>query len=494
MPAHKTWLCVFVLSFFLNGLHAQYSFEPISPEKWHRAIAAAESLGVSFTPVSIVAMGFESDSKKLVILSFDSTGAPVKTVVESGPELYTAILEKRIEQRQKSLVLSTNQARESGRVYFIVTTAMRTLAIYPAGFGTALGEDNADPRTVMGLSLLTFGASLYGSYRFTKGRELGYGRVALMNYGGELATTYSFLTSRIVYGLDIYKPRVQLTTMADPIGGTITFYDTTESEKPGQILAIGSMIGFPLGIYLGSRVNLAGNYQYGNADIIRFFGRSAWLYGFLLPMYSSGDNRHAYNIAAGGLTMGLIPAGIYGGHRLTKGKDYSSGRGFLIETTGIMGGLTGLLAPMLFDADFNSVGSRRIWISSILAGHALGTAFGFKFKEENSYTFFQGVFSGFSAICGSALCLSVPLLAQAESDKQYIVAGIAGAWGGLVLGEYLARSLFEVTGQDQRHVRLNVSLPVAYQWPLLFAPHSIASRDSHATDRRIDLVQASITF
>ncbi|MDD5673509.1 MAG: hypothetical protein PHC61_05060, partial [Chitinivibrionales bacterium] len=245
----------------------------------------------------------------------------------------------------------------------------------------------------------------------------------------------------------------------------------------------------------GSKVNFAGNYQYGNLDIMRFFGRSAWLYGFLLPMYSGGRDTFQYNLAASALTMGLIPAGFYAGYKLVQGHDYSSGRGFFIETTGIMGGLTGWLLPTLFNANFDSTADRRIIISSIFAGHILGTALGFKYEEQNSYTFFQGVFTAFSAGCGSAIGLSIPLLAHADSSKPYIIAGLIGGWGGLFAGEYLAKSLFEITGHDQKQSHLDISFPLAYEWPSLLQTIGAGSnRKFILPDRRVDILQATLNF
>ncbi len=354
-----------------------------------------------------------------------------------------------------------------------------------------------DPRTVTGLSLLTFGGSLYGSYHFTKGRELGYGRVALMNYGGELAVSYSFLTADLLYGLKLFKSHVvpaYTYTFYTPYGKRdTTYYDTVESKTPGKITAIGSMLTFPLGIYLGSISKLAGNYQFGNADIIRFFGRSAWLYGALLPMYGSGGSKYDRSLAFSGFTMCLMPIGIYGGYKLVKDHDYSSGRGLLIETSGIMGALTGLLVPTLFNTDFDH--DRGICITSTLAGHALGTAFGFKFKEENSYTFFQGGFMAFSAMCGSAVGLSFPFLAKADSSNPYIIAGLMGGWGGLVAGEYLAKTLFESDTHDQKLSKVDISLPVVYQWPLLLKTH-VHERDryGHVVDNRVDMVRVRIAL
>jgi hypothetical protein len=478
------------LAFGQEGKDASSAPQLVSAEKLSQAVELLRKQGIPVPASGVIAIGFETgvaEHTSVVVITIDQNLNPVKAVHTVTPDFYAALMEVVPEAHPAppalfaASVKAKREKQETGRIYFILSTAVRTLTIYPAGFATLMGDDQVDARTVTGLSLLTFGASLYGSYQFTKNRELGYGRVAMLNYGGELAAIYSLLTSRLIYGLGIYPDSVRKNTYSmGPPGQDTIIYDSLASPVPGKIWAAGAMLGFPLGIYLGSKATLAGNYQYGNADIMRFFGRSALLYGFLLPMYSSGGTKYRYSLAASGLSMGLIPTGIYLGHRLVQGKDYSSGRGFMIETSGIMGALTGLLVPQLFDVEFDSVGQRRIMVTSILAGHILGTTLGFQYKPKNSYNFFQGVFTAFSAGCGAAIGLSIPFLAQADSSKPYIIAGLLGGWGGFFAGEHLAKSLFEVSGQDKRS-NLDISLPIAYTWPFLLqqrkTPESYASRN-----------------
>jgi hypothetical protein len=193
--------------------------------------------------------------------------------------------------------------------------------------------------------------------------------------------------------------------------------------------------------------------------------------------------------------MGLIPAGIYAGYRLTQDRDYSSGRGYFIETTGILGGLTGFLVPALTDMKFDSVSGRRVIISSVMAGHALGTWFGFKYHEETSYTFFQGVFTSVSGVCGSALGLSFPFLDKVSSGKPYIVWGLLGAWGGILAGEHLGKSLFEVTGHDQKQLsHINFSVPLTFQWPMLLNKSQERDPEGRLLSSRVDVVRLMATF
>jgi hypothetical protein len=191
--------------------------------------------------------------------------------------------------------------------------------------------------------------------------------------------------------------------------------------------------------------------------------------------------------------MGLIPAGNYLGYRLGKDRDYSSGRGNLIQSTGIMGGVTGLLLPWVFFEDVPELDEhRRLFASTIMAGHALGTWFGFRFRKDNDYSFGQSVFMSLSAGCGTALALSLPLLANSEDHQPYLVAGIAGAWAGLYGGEILARNLFEKSAKDRKSA-VSVSVPVAFQWPQLLLPQPRA-KEGGLPDWRVDLVKVSVAL
>ena len=88
---------------------------------------------------------------------------------------------------------------QDGRVYFMIHSSLKSIYVYPVNLNIVF-EDMAG-HVNAGLTTLLFSASVYGSYPFTKGRELGYGRVAFMNYGGELGIAYPALFAGFVEGL-----------------------------------------------------------------------------------------------------------------------------------------------------------------------------------------------------------------------------------------------------------------------------------------------------
>lgn len=428
---------------FLTAMAVQSSLavEYLSPKDFGRI------RGLSVPVSSILAVGYDSTTATLSVFYRDSSGA--QQVLTLPADSFTSA------GHEKPLPEPVRKGPDqTGRVYFMTHTTLKTFYVYPSGFNTALGVDGS---VAAGLALLTGGGALYSSYLFTKEKELGYGRVAMMNYGGELfGIAYPALLGSLLHNateLD-WKNRAW-----DSFQGEY-YYDNPRS---GKVAAWASMAGFPAGIYLGSRVNFTGNGQYGNASIMTDFSRWAYLYGFMLPLYGSGNSEKTYLSAATGLTMALLPAGFYLGYRITEGEDYSSGRSFMVTSGGVMGTITGTLLPALFRSE-----NRRVYVTSTLLGHAGGTMFGFKFRKENRYTFGQGVFMSFSAAAGAGVALSMPLIARSDNDRFYTIMGLSGGWGGYILGEKLARSIFDTSEKD-RQAASNVSFPVIWQWPALLA-------------------------
>jgi hypothetical protein len=355
---------------------------------------------------------------------------------------------------------SQKQTRQDGRVYFMLNTTLKSLWVYPANIVRL--SHGIDGQVVAGLSVLSLGGALYGSYLFTKNKELGYGRVEFLNYGGDLG--------------GIYYPNL--------LG---YFYQGLSHIGAEDASAFG-MIGYPLGIYLGSRIRSGKNDGYGNASIMTTMSKWGFLYGFLLPMYFDvkGDD---YLALSCGLTMGFLPAGFFLGKRMVGDGSISSGRSILIMAGGILGAATGAAIPTLWESR-----EQKIYATTTLVGQVLGTYFGLNYLSDRSYTFGQGLFMSASAVVGGALAEAPLLLAKVNGDSHeaYTLMGIAGAWGGLMFGEYLSRSLFEKTPHDKQPGAA-ISIPGLWELPLLLLSRKYGSAATPASlDKREPLAQARV--
>jgi uncharacterized membrane protein YeaQ/YmgE (transglycosylase-associated protein family) len=469
-------LAVFLSMILLPyGAAANPSIEIINPSLHQKTLSLLGDRAAVIQNARILAFGFESDiadsaHKRLVIFTLDSLNEPQRTAVEIDSGFYHALYKIPDSTAMKSVDIAgplkipkkppTIALRQDGRGYFMLNTTLKSLWVYP--INVSMGFPEIDGQIIAGLSVLTLGASLYGSYLFTKNRELGYGRVEFLNYGADLG------------GL-IYPNLLGL------------FFENLSHVSTKKASVWIGMIGFPAGIYLGSRARFAGNDEYGNASIMTTMSRWGFLYGFLIPLYFELKEDDFLALSSG-LTMGLIPAGFYIGKKLVGDRNFSSGRSILIMASGIMGAATGALIPTLWE-------SKEQKLYATIIGQILGTYFGFNYLQDRSYGFSQGLFISASAIAGGAIAEAPLLLAQVNPDishRAYTVLGVAGAWGGLLIGEFLSRTLFEKNPRDKR-AGVAVSLPGILEVPLLLVSRKSDSPGTPASlDKREPIAKARV--
>jgi hypothetical protein len=426
---------------------AQVRFDLISPALFDSFLTVLARQSVIIEKNNIAAMGLLRDSaetdtsQSLFVIMLDQSGTPHKDSYTISKPL------KKQHESSSSLAVPAGiknqvKVRQDGRVYLMINTALKSLWVYPGGLSMAF-QDRISPQVFWGVSFLTLGASLYGSYAYTRNMELGYGRVEMMNYGGDLGVAYPLLMA--------------------------SFLESSAGMRNGnanQLRGWGQMVGFPLGIFAGSFAKFSGNFEYGDASIMTSTSKFGFLYGFMIPMFFTDIGSQEYVSVSTGLTMALIPAGFYLGKLLVGDRHYSSGRSAFITTSAIMGTITGALIPTLWE-DKN----KEMYAATTLVGHLLGTLYGFEYMNDRSYTFGQGMFMAASAVVGTAVAEAIPLIAQTDFTKYhqaYTAAGFVGSWGGLMLGEILARALFEKSGRDNPK-SVSVSFPGLLQAPLIWA-------------------------
>jgi hypothetical protein len=426
----------------------------------------------SLKSVLILALGFESNTdnslgKNLAVILLDSDNQPQKQIFPIDNDFYQTysgtkkevapvsetVAETVTEPPEESAVALDSQAGhpEDGRLYFMINTTLRSMLIYPSGITEAM--QGTDGQVITGLSLLSIGGALYGSYAFSKSIELGYGRVEFMNYGGDM-------------GGGVYPWLFQLAI------------DPTFDMDGTSIHAISSMIGFPIGIYIGSRMTYADNYAYGNASMMTNLSRAASLYGFgLMGVVTNfeGDSPETFVSIGSALSMGFIPLGFYIGNKIVGDRDVSSGRSIMTLTAGIGGAVSAALIPTWFEYEEGV----NLFFACAMLGHIGGTALGFNYHKDLEHTFAQGTFTAVSSVIGIGIGLSLPLLASADTHQAYTVAGILGCWGGFFLGEHLSLSLFEKDRHDNRTSDVSLSFPGLASVPFLFISQQFAGGGDH---------------
>ncbi len=428
-------------SLAVSTIGALHSFDLVPPAHFDSILSLLSNRGIAIDKNSVAAIGIlhpDSDSAvKLFVVTLDQSGQPHRAeYILAATQKQTAPAAVAVPPSQLSSPKNAPKLRQDGRVYFMINCAVKSLFVYPSALGMAFPSANG--QVLGGVSLLALGASLYGSYAFTRHMELGYGKVEMMNYGGDLGVAYPLLMA--------------------------AFGESSAGLGYGdQIRGWGMMLGFPAGIFAGSLVKFAGNFDYGNASTMTSESKFGLLYGFLIPLYFYDFGSSEYVSMSTGLTMALIPAGFYVGKLMVGDGRISSGRSTFVTTSAVMGALTGALIPTLWYEK-----GKEIYATTTLLGHVAGTLFGYAYRCDQSYTFGQAMFMVASAAVGTAVCDAIPLIAQSKDQRVYTGVGIAGSWSGLMLGELLARTLFEKSARDANKTA-SVTFPGLWQLPLIWA-------------------------
>jgi hypothetical protein len=457
----------------------QARFLLIDPDRFAQA---RETLGADFSamPGSVIAAGVDTARNRAIVVSVAPSGdLAVSRLSITGSQSkallpLTTKTELRTFDQPPSAITASKPPdaaalNQRGRVYFMTHTTFKSLPLALWAVNTAFAEVN--DQVNVGISLLSVGASLYGGYRFTKNRELGYGKVAMMNYGGELGVAYPILFSWFLgraAGINESAKSTDIQCLDTPSGRVCDTVTVETSPLPeARVRAWGAMLGFPLGIWLGAITDFVDNDAYGNASIIRTLSRSGALYGFVIPNLFNLDD-DSYMATGSALSMALIPAGFYLGSRLVDGGDYSAGRAISVGTGAVMGSLTGLFAPALFDRDAFSAAA-ELYAATTLLGHAAGTWFGFAYQAHRPYSLGQGVFHALSATVGVGVGAALPFLFQADDHRPYVAAMTIGGWGGFILGERLSLTLFDDSDEKRAASGVDIDFPLFGEAPLFLA-------------------------
>ncbi len=453
----------------------KYALNPLSPQQLTELYGYLSSTVPDTVSSRVAGAVYNPIEKKIVLILIGQDGQPSKMPIDTPSWLYDKIIKPKETESIGEIETVASEisgsevgekpvkkaSQQDGRTYFIINNTIKATTIYPGALAMAL--PNTDGRIITGVALLTFGGALYGSYALTSNMPMGYGKVAIMNFGGEVG---------------VYYPNLLSMMLADQ------GYENTARH----ISSWGSMIGFPLGITAASFTHFVENHEYGNAAIMRHFARVGLVYGFTIPLLWAFDHDFRnYITTSSALSMCLIPAGFYVGKTIVGDRCFSAGRSGLVVITGIMGAITGAVIPSWFESE-----TPELYVAMGLAGSAAGTVFGFLFHKPHEYKLWQGVFMGVSAAVGAGVGASIPFLAKATDSRPYTILGVAGGWSGLIIGELLSKALFETSSRDVRASTDNIEFPIMWEWPsIAYAAFNKKSGNTFCKPMRADIVRIS---
>jgi hypothetical protein len=427
-----------------------------------------------------VAMGVDSFTGDITVIFLDSEGNPAKAVVPASrliPRVRIASVTN-VRPAPGANRPEKPPVDQRGRTWFMIETAAKSAFYYGSSYATVF--HNANGSVIAGATLLTLGGTLFGSYAFTNGMDLGYGKTGLMNYGATLIGGYypQLISTCLNNATSINDRYKHYDTMYVPVPfGSPSQTTITESYSSptatDYVKAWSSMIGFPLGVYLGSRLRIVDNDDAGKVTLMAYFSQSfGFLIGFGAPLYfiDPDHDTRSYWGASSALSMCLLPGGFYAGYLLAENKRISTGRGTLPWVTGTMGTLTGIGVTSLFEPDLGSdMATIRLYASMGFIGYGAGTWLALTYHPDVDYTFWQTVFIGASSAGGTAMGLALPLIGQATHHQAYTSAAMIGGWSGFFLGEWLSHSIFDKSEHDKRASNIEFNLPGVAALPLLAA-------------------------
>src|SRR3989339_637194 len=205
-----------IIGLFIMCVHAQpdtlirQPFDFRLPSEFGSILSALETQEDSIPLQAVAAIGYDSLACRLYVFFRDSTGHARQRAFPLTTEGYHRLVQPPVSQAMGPIA-NKKGLRQEGRVYFITHTTLKSLYVYPAGISEIF--PHLDGQVAAGLTLLAGSSSLYGAYAFTKKRPLDYGRVTLMNYGGELGCIYPILTGALLRnGTSIDRPRIRRNT------------------------------------------------------------------------------------------------------------------------------------------------------------------------------------------------------------------------------------------------------------------------------------------
>jgi hypothetical protein len=428
-----------------SSRHALRMFTAAQYDSLLRRIPGGDSIKASG---KLIGLGSDATGAVVIIWSNDA-GDPVKTVVPAAQLIKN---EPAAQPLTQGIALPPpKDFNQNGRTLFILETATKSAFVYPISYSTIF--PNAKGTEIGGASLLTVGGMLYASYAYTRGMELGYGKVSLMNYGSTLlGGYYPLLLSTFLHNAtSMDKPAYSPSQVIFNVPGVMMTDAYSEPPKvSSQIGAWTAMVGFPLGAYLGAHFPYVDKDDAGRVALMQYFSQTFGAWSFALPVYlTDNPDSRQYISTSTGLAMLMLPAGMWTGYKVMEHKTISTGRGEMPWVTGTMGALTGMGLVSLSN-DNNGIAGVRTLLGVGILGYAGGTYLGLTYHPSIDYSYWQTVFIGASSVAGGAVAEAFPLLGSSDDYRSYVIAGIIGSWTGWFVGERLSISLFEKSDRDKR--------------------------------------------
>ena len=363
--------------------------------------------------------------------------------------------------------LTESGINQQGRAWLVLSLTAKSSLFLPQVIHSVktLTKDQK-----LGLSFLLAGSTFYTTYLLTENIDLGYGRVAMINYGGTLGYLYPLqLKLFLHYGTSIDDGQRRI---ADD--GSMYYEGPKLSDKIGTY---STFFTFPYGMYAGYISKSVGSNDLGNALVVTYMSQTLGALGYVIPFFffdpNDSQEKEDYFVAASLLTMGLIPAGYLLGVSMTRHTIVDPGRGVMVYVSGFLGTLTGYALPLFFDMGkrYSPQELMKLQLATATIGYTLGTSLSMKMFQREPFSMRGSVLIGTSTLAGLVTGVAVPLIKQSDHEHHYAKAALSGAWAGFLIGHLFSQAVAKCSysGIWERKIpgQVNISLPALMNIPLI---------------------------
>ena len=324
--------------------------------------------------------------------------------------------------------------QQEGRTLLVAASTLYGLSLYGPGMARLLEVESGSQ--FAGLELLIGGGSFAGALVATKNHRLGVGRSNLILSGSFAGTFYGF-------------------------GVPVLF----ESENEKAYFA-SAMLATPIGGLIAHRLTGHRWFEKGESYLMTNGGFMGGFYGFAIPYVLNIENLEEWTqarIYIASMMVG-VPAGVWTTTKLIYDKPMSEGRSHLISFGGLVSSAyaNGIISLM-------DVESSRAYVFASIVGLPMGAYLGYELTAKGEYTAGRAALIQIGAFAGVLFGSSIPLLAEAESHKPYVVASILGSAAGMWFAHRSTRGWGEKTPFTRNDLipeseKFTVSLPSVDKW------------------------------
>ena len=350
-----------------------------------------------------------------------------------GTFIFLHFAPKGYSQTQTEQSVSLKEQQE-GRALLVVASTLYGLSLY--GPGTALLLEMESGSQIAGLELLIGGGSFAGALAATKNHRFGVGRSNLILSGSLAGTFYGFGVP-VLFESENEKAYFASAMLATPIGGLIA-HSLTDHRW----------------------------FEKGESYLMTNGGFVGGLYGLAIPYLANiedlEDSTQAkiYVVSA----MAGVPIGTWTTTKLIYDKPISEGRSHLISFGGLVGSAYANGMISLLDVE-----SPRAYVLASMVGLPTVAYLGYQLTAAGEYTAGRAALIQIGASAGALFGCGIPLLAEAESHKPYVVAGILGSAAGMWFAHRATRGWGEKTPFTRNDLipeseKFTVSLPSIDKW------------------------------